>query len=205
MLDAFFCRATKEERAAPLPGDEDIPNAVVILDNGLDVAAPPEAVWPWLAQMGAWPKAGWYSWDFLDNRGHRSLRHIDPSLTDIPTGSIFPALPDVTDCFILTAFEKNRFLLLAVPGPGGPQGRPGSPEWRRSFNRSNWTWTLTPNGRQTRIHVRARLGWLELRFPFFGLVRFPAWFARLIAGPVHFIMQQRQLWNIKRRVETYSG
>lgn len=140
MLNTFFCRATKTERAVALPGDEDIPDPVAVLDHAIDVTAPPGAVWPWLAQMGAWPKAGWYSYDFLDNRGHSSLDRVDPGLTQIGIGSVFPALPEVTDCFILTALEENRFQLLAMPGPDGPQGEPGSDNWRRSFSRSNWTW-----------------------------------------------------------------
>lgn len=201
MFNALLCRATKEERAAALPGDADIPNPVAVLNHAIHIAAPPEAIWPWLAQMGAFPKAGWYSYDFLDNRGHESLGRIDPDLTRIEIGSVFPALPEVTDCFILTAFEKNRFLLLAVPGPHGAQGKPGSQEWRRSFTRSNWTWMLTPAAGGTRIHVRARLGWLEMKLPFIGTLNFPAWLARLLAAPVHFIMQQRQLRNIKRRAE----
>jgi hypothetical protein len=138
--------------------------------------------------MGAWPKAGCYSYDFLDNRGHNSLDRIDPGLMEIEVGSVFPALPGVTDCFILTAFEESRFLLLAVPGPDGPQGGPRSSEWRRSFTRSNWTWMLTPAAGGTRIHVRARLGWLEMNLPFLGTVNFPAWLARLLAAPIHFIM-----------------
>lgn len=201
MPAAFFCRATAEERAACLPGDEDIPNPVASLDHGLDIAVPPEAIWPWLAQMGAFPKAGWYSYDFLDNRGHKSLEKIDPELTKIGIGSIFPALPNVTDCFVLTAFEQNRFLLLAVPGPDGPKGETGSAEWRRSFSRSNWTWMLMPTVNGTRLQVRARLGWLEIDLPVFGRKNFPAWLARLLAAPVHFIMQRRQLWNIKKRAE----
>lgn len=201
MLNTFFCRATKTERAVALPGDEDIPDPVAVLDHAIDVTAPPGAVWPWLAQMGAWPKAGWYSYDFLDNRGHSSLDRVDPGLTQIGIGSVFPALPEVTDCFILTALEENRFQLLAVPGPDGPQGEPGSDNWRRSFSRSNWTWALTPIPGGTRIHVRARLGWLEMNLPFLGTINFPAWLARFLATPVHFIMQQRQLHNIRRRVE----
>jgi len=201
MLDAFLCRATRQERAAPLPGDEDIANPVAVLDNAIDIDAPPEAVWPWLAQMGAWPKAGWYSYDFLDNRGHKSLDAVDPALTEIDIGSVFPALPGVTDCFILTRMEPQRCLVLAVPGKDGPKGELGSPEWIRSFGRSNWSWILTPLPAGMRLHVRARLGWLEMDLPFLGTVNFPAWLARLLAGPIHFIMQQRQLHNIRRRVE----
>ncbi|MGH3265903.1 MAG: hypothetical protein ACRDNS_28365 [Trebonia sp.] len=36
--------------------------------RGVSVAAPPEAVWPWVAQVRAAP----YSYDWIDNRGRRS-------------------------------------------------------------------------------------------------------------------------------------
>jgi hypothetical protein len=40
-----------------------------------------------------------------------------------------------------------------------------------------------------------------MNLPFLGAVTFPPRLARLIAAPVHFIMQQRQLRNTKRRAE----
>jgi proline iminopeptidase len=41
------------------------------------IEAPPEQVWPWLAQMG-YDRAGWYSWDRLDNGGRPSADRIHP-------------------------------------------------------------------------------------------------------------------------------
>jgi hypothetical protein len=38
------------------------------------------AVWPWLAQMGAGSRAGWYSYDVLDNRRRSSATRIIPAL-----------------------------------------------------------------------------------------------------------------------------
>ena len=35
------------------------------------------SLWPWLVQMGG-DRAGWYSWDALDNHGERSARRIVP-------------------------------------------------------------------------------------------------------------------------------
>ena len=32
-------------------------------------------VWPWLVQMGAGSRAGWYSYDFLDNGRRPSAHH----------------------------------------------------------------------------------------------------------------------------------
>ncbi|WP_299054920.1 hypothetical protein [uncultured Nocardioides sp.] len=40
--------------------------------RGVDVAAPPERVWPWLTQVRAAP----YSYDLVDNLGRRSPRRL---------------------------------------------------------------------------------------------------------------------------------
>jgi hypothetical protein len=39
--------------------------------------------------MGAFPKAGRYSCDWLDNRGYKSLDRIDPDMAEIGIGSVF--------------------------------------------------------------------------------------------------------------------
>jgi hypothetical protein len=67
-------RATAAERVRPLPGDDLIRDRIGSLTHAVSIARPPRDVWPWLAQMGA-GRAGWYSYDRLDNGGRQSERN----------------------------------------------------------------------------------------------------------------------------------
>lgn len=69
--------STADERAARMPGDaylEGGSRVRVVMTRAVSIAASPDRVWPWLAQMGR--GAGWYSYDRLDNGGRSSARHI---------------------------------------------------------------------------------------------------------------------------------
>ena len=66
-----------EELTRRMTGDELVKGAITA-HRAITIERPPEKVWPWIAQFGR--GAGYYSWDFLDNRGHR---HAD-YLLDVP-------------------------------------------------------------------------------------------------------------------------
>ena len=51
--------ASPAEAARPLPGDDVVPDADVVMDRAFTVDAAPAEVWPWLAQLGK-QRAGWY-------------------------------------------------------------------------------------------------------------------------------------------------
>jgi hypothetical protein len=75
--------ASPAEVAAARSGDEIVPGADVVMDRAFTVAAPPDAVWPWVLQLGK-RRAGWYlpgSVERFIPRGRRALRHIDPDVT----------------------------------------------------------------------------------------------------------------------------
>ena len=48
-----------------VPGDDLVPEADLVETRAIDIDAPPEAVWPWLAQMG-YGRGGWYSFAAVD-------------------------------------------------------------------------------------------------------------------------------------------
>jgi hypothetical protein len=52
-------RASPDERACVLVGDERIPEAIDTLTHGVTIRRAPRDVWPWLVQMGAGSRAGW--------------------------------------------------------------------------------------------------------------------------------------------------
>lgn len=56
--------STPEERVRLLPGDELFPGNTIT--RAIAIAAPPEAVWPWIAQIGQ-ERGGFYSYDWLEN------------------------------------------------------------------------------------------------------------------------------------------
>lgn len=60
--------ATDAEVAAAMPGDDLVPGCHYVCTRAITIGAPPEAVWPWLIQVG-FGKAGFYSNDLLDNVG----------------------------------------------------------------------------------------------------------------------------------------
>ena len=69
--------STAEERARAMAGDawlEKGPRARVAMTRAISIDAPPEVVWPWIAQVGR--GAGWYSVEWLDNGRRTSARHI---------------------------------------------------------------------------------------------------------------------------------
>lgn len=177
-------RATRAEKSRDLPGDGFVPEPIGVLTHAITIRSPRRNVWPWLAQMGAGSRAGWYSYDLLDNGRQPSAERIIPELQRLLVGMIFPALPGATDGFTLLAFERERFLVLAW----APRDRPLLMTW--AFVLEN-----AERDDATRLVVRARAA---SGYRFYGL---PLWLTEPVVRLVHFVMQRKQLLGIARRAE----
>ena len=79
------------EAAKPLPGDDLVPVSTAIETRGITIDAPPDAVWPWLVQMG-FGRGGWYSYDQLDMGGTSAVT-LNPEWATLATGDIMPTGP----------------------------------------------------------------------------------------------------------------
>jgi hypothetical protein len=62
----------ERETLRSYPCDEFVASAVLQAWRGVNVGAPAEAVWPWVAQIRVAP----YSYDWIDNFGRRSPREL---------------------------------------------------------------------------------------------------------------------------------
>jgi hypothetical protein len=71
-----------------------------------------------LVQVGS-GRAGWYSYDWVDNGGYPSATEIIPALQHVAPGDVLPSLPGVKESFIVAAVQPERDLILTVPAAGG--------------------------------------------------------------------------------------
>ena len=81
--------ATDAEVASVVVGDDLVGDARLIATRAITIDAPPEAVFPWLRQMG-FGRGGWYSYDWIDNLGRRSARTVVPEWQHVSAGDTIP-------------------------------------------------------------------------------------------------------------------
>jgi hypothetical protein len=100
--------ASPEESGRALPGDEILVGGVTAETRAITIDAPPDAVWPWLVQMG-FGRAGWYSYDAIDMAGNSSERII-PEHQDLTVGDVMPTHPG--GGFVVKRIDPGRALVL---------------------------------------------------------------------------------------------
>ena len=179
LLRPWMCTwgATAAEREAVLPGDDYIPGASIQATRAITLARSPAEVWPWLLQIGT-RRAGWYSYDCLDNGCHPSAESILPEFQGLKQGDKVPITPDGKAGFPVALLIKDRLL-----GLGGGDGKVGA----------LWAMVLEPlpEGR-CRLILRLRM-------------RVKPWYigipAQLLLEPVHFIMERKMLLGLQRRLK----
>jgi len=138
-------RASIAESAAAAPGDELLADPDVVMDRGFDLPASPEAVWPWLVQIGK-GRAGWYlpAWaDRLVPPGRRALRHIDPRFADLAVGDVIGDWGGRDATLTVETMVPAQSLVFSST---------------RGRMRMVWSLALRPDGPgASRLHLRLRL------------------------------------------------
>ncbi len=168
--------ASQAELRRSMPGDGELFESSFTATRAITVRARPEEVWPWLVQIG-FGRAGWYSYDWLDNLGRPSAEQLIPELQAIRVGDWIPMSGKVDErtAFRVKAFDANRSLLWAKPD-------------------STWAWVIEPLDEQhTRVVSRLRCHYEP------GSLLGLAGMVLMELGD--FPMFRKLLLNLKRRAE----
>jgi hypothetical protein len=183
----------KQERAAPLPGDEIVARRDVMTNHATTIDASPEEVWPWLTQMG-WHKAGWYTARWVDRllfpANLPSATRLIPELQNITIGSFILDGPPETGCgFTVERLDAGQALVLH-----STSHLPSS--WRSKYGADlDWSWSFnltSPGPGRTRLLFRSRWVTSPWWFTLFG------WF---VIVPGDFLMARDMLIGVKTRAE----
>jgi len=177
-----------------LPGDDVIPDFKGRVTFAINIRSNPKEIFPWIKQMGC-QRGGWYSYDKVDNGGKPSAREIIQKFQEVKIGDFLPARPNDPpgSGFKVSEIKENKYLVLTTFSkfPSFESVKPN--EQPKKFWRTTWTFFLKKDAQdRTRLIVRNNIG-------------FEPWWisivSNMIAKPLHFIMQKRQLINIKNRIE----
>jgi hypothetical protein len=176
---------TDEEVHSALPGDDLIPDADVTVTRAITIRGRPDAVWPWIAQLGQ-ARGGFYSYDWLENLARCGIHTADrivPEWQPVQVGDEVRIAPEVP----LSVAEVDAGRALVLQG-GVPIG--GSSPF-------DFSWAFALHGRSdgtTRLLVRERYGYRR-------------WWARFIVAPtelVSFVMSRKMPLGIRERAERPS-
>ncbi|MGE4176192.1 MAG: hypothetical protein AB7G65_10085 [Thermoleophilia bacterium] len=176
--------------ARPHPGDDLVPRPRWGWTHAVIVDAPAEAVWPWIAQIGA-DRAGFYSYTWLENLagcGVRDAERIHPEWQARPGDHLVlhPQAPP------LTVVEVDEGRHLVAHGPPDAAARAAGRPWAAA----SWLIAAEPLSRnRTRIVSRYRCACSDdLRT---RLAMGPA-----LVEPVGSAMDRRMLRGVARRART---
>jgi hypothetical protein len=162
--------ATDQEVHRAMPGDDLIPDAASTT-RAISIAAPAERVWPWLVQLG-YGRAGWYSYDWIDNDGRPSADRVVPELQRLEESDQIPMLSGMGPR--VREVEQNRYFVAGNQETGA------------------WCLALYPATSGCRLVSRWRVSW-----PLTPATAF--WI--LLSDPGAFIMERKMLKGIQARAE----
>jgi hypothetical protein len=142
-------RPTPEEVARELPGDEVVPDAMVVMDRAFTLPGGAAEVWPWFVQLGK-RRGGWYLTGTVERaipRSRRALRRLEPEFSGLRVGDVIPDWGGRDATFQVVALEAPRVLV-----------------HRSTRGSTNLSWAIVlrdvggSQERLTRVALRLRLG-----------------------------------------------
>jgi hypothetical protein len=170
--------ATDAELARSMAGDGVVQQPTFNATRAVTIRAQPEEIWPWLVQMGN-TRAGWYSYDWLDNLGRPSAQQLLPEWQTLAIGDLVPMSPDGKQGMYVKDFRTNEFIV-----------------WGDKPSDATWTWGLY---RQSDSHTRL-ITRVRLRYRWFS----PTILFSLLVEFTDIVMIRKSLLGIRQRAERAS-
>jgi len=135
--------ATEDEITNTYPGDQILTSPVITWTHGASISAPPEKVWPWIAQIGQ-SRGGFYSYTFIENMiardgSYQNASQVLPQFQDPQPGVYI-----ITDMLPVKEVKTGEYFLAAVDDFFGMG-------W-------TWGWYIKPEGTDsTRLVIRMKI------------------------------------------------
>ncbi|SCF03971.1 hypothetical protein GA0070607_4738 [Micromonospora coriariae] len=170
--------ATPEEASGPVPGDELLSDAGLVSTRAITIDAGPEAVWPWLVQMGS-GRGGAYTYDWIENLFGLNMHSADEILPQFQRLGVGDSLPLGTKRPAMQVEICDHAKTLAFRSADGA--------WV-------WIFDLRPDQGGTRLISRNRIS-----PP--GTSRAARLLYDVMMAPGSLIMERRMLRGIKERAE----
>ena len=165
--------STDEEIARFMPGDEVLEQPTFNATRAVTIEATPEEIWPWIVQIG-YRRAGFYSYDRLDNDGIPSAERILPEYQPLAVGDLIPLTKAAN--VRVTDLEPPTSMVLVFEVDG-------------TWSNATWVWGLYPeDASHTRLVTRLRANAKGIR-------------SRVFLDLGEIIMMRKCMLGIKRRAE----
>ncbi len=172
--------AAKDEAERQMPGDDILRDATLQATRAITIDARPERIWPWIVQMGPRPRAGAYTYDWIERLLGIDIENKDrilPEFQHLEAGE-FLGFNEKGNGLLVREIQPERFLVLQwVP------------------QQSTWTFGLYPEDGKTRLVSRNRIAGSGPLF-WLGMVGF------MEIGSL--VMERKMLLGIKQRAERMS-
>ena len=163
--------ATNEEVSRSMAGDQVVTASTFNATRAVTVNATADRIWPWIIQIG-YGRAGFYSWDILDNNGIASAERIMPEYQGLRLGDLVP-LDRVSGARVAVMEPPTQLLLVF-----------------QSNTPATWAWGLYPiDDMRTRLVSRLR-------------VRVDRRTTQFLLDAFEIVMMRKHLLGIKRRAES---
>ncbi len=170
--------ATDEEIKRPMPEDDIVSKPSFNATRAVKINAPAENIYPWIIQMGV-NRAGWYSYDLLDNLARPSAESILSAHQKVHGDDLIPMSPDGKNGLWVKDFGYNEWI-----------------SWWNKRGDTTWVWGIYPEGgAQSRLVTRVRV-----KYRWFS----PAILFNLLIEFFDILMMRKCMLGIKRRAEAMS-